>query len=82
MHNRKINLITIRDAFLFSHIDEHLQEVRNCNGFTSFDLTQGYLQLTMDEDDIKKTAFRTGSLGLYEITQTLFGMSNVGYSFC
>ena len=50
--------------------------------FTSFDLAQGYLQLAMDEADIHKTAFRTGSSGLYNFTHMPFGLSNAGASFC
>ena len=51
-------------------------------GFLPFDLAQGYLQLAMDENDIKKTAFRAGSMGLYEFTRMPFGLSNAGSSFC
>ena len=45
-------------------------------------ITQGYLQLAMDEADIHKTAFRAGLSGLYEFTRMTFGLSNVGASFC
>ena len=82
MDYRKLNSITIRDAFPLPHIDEALQAVHNCNVFTSFDLVQGYLQLAMAEDDIKKTAFRAGSSGLYEFTCMHFGLSNARSSFC
>ena len=82
MDYRKLNSITIRDAFTLPCIDEALQAVHNCNVFTSFDLVQGYLQLAMAEDDIKKTAFRAGSSGLYEFTRMPFGLSNAGSSFC
>ena len=78
----KLNSITIWDAFPFPHIDEALQVVHNCNVFTSFDLVQGYLQLAMAEDDIKKTAFRAGSSDLYKFTHMPFGLSNAGSSFC
>ena len=55
MNYRKLNSITIWDAFPLPHTDEALQAVHNCNVFTAFDLVQGYLQLAMAEDDIKKT---------------------------
>ena len=59
-----------------------LQAVKAAVWFTSFDLTQGYLQLAMDEADIHKTAFCMGSSGLYEFTHMPFGLSNAGASFC
>ena len=82
MDYRKLNFITIKDAFPFLCIDEALQVVQSSNVFTSFDMVQEYLQLAMAEDDIKKTTFRAGSSGLYEFTWITFGLSNVGSSFC
>ena len=78
----RVNSITNQDAFPLPHIDEALQVVHNCNVFTSFDLAQGYLQLAMAEDDIKKTTLGAGSSGLYEFTHIPFGLSNAGSSFC
>ena len=72
----------VRDAFPLPRIDEALQAVHSSNWFSSFDLAQGYLQLAMEESDIKKTAFRDGSMGLYEFTHMPFGLSNAGSSFC
>ena len=68
----------IRDAFPLPRIDEALQAVHNCQWFTSFDLAQGYLQMSVEEADIPKTAFRAGSSGLYEFTHMPFGLSNLG----
>ena len=79
---RNLNSITIQDAFPLPCIDEALQAVHNCDVFNSFDLAQGYLQLAMAEDDIKKTTFRAGSSGLYEFICMPFGLSNAGSSFC
>ena len=79
---QKLNSITVRDAFPLPRIDEALQVVHSSNWFSSFDLAQGYLQLAMEESDIKKTAFRAGSTGLYKFTHMLFGLSNAGSSFC
>ena len=56
--------------------------VHNCNIFTSFNLVQEYLQLVMAEDDIKKTAFRAVSSGLYQSTHMPFGLSNSESTFC
>ena len=72
----------VRDAFPLPRIDEALQAVHSSNWFLSFDLTQGYLQLAMEEDDIQKAAFRARSSGLYEFTHLPFGLSNAGSSFC
>ena len=78
----KLNSITVRDALPLPQIDKALQAIHSSNWFTSFDLAQRYLQLTMEDDDIKKTAFRARSPGLYEFTHMPFGLSNAGYSFC
>ena len=60
---RKLNAISIRDSFTLPRIEEALQAVQAAMWFTSFDLAQGYLQIAMEEEDMKKTAFRAGSIG-------------------
>ena len=72
----------MHDSFLLPQIEEVLQAVKAVVYFTSFNLTQGYLQLAMDEADILKTAFHAGSSGLYKFTDMPFGISNSGASFC
>ena len=79
---RALNAITLHDSFPFSRIEEALQAVKAAVWFTSFDLAQGYLQHAMDEADIMKIAFCTGSSGLYKFTHMPFGLSNAGASFC
>ena len=79
---RKLNSITIRNAFPLPCIDKTLHVVHSCNLFTSFDLAQGYLQMAVAEDDLKKTAYRAGSSGLHECTHMPFGLSNARSSFC
>ena len=68
-------------GFPLLHIYEALRTVHQSNWFTSFDLAQWHLQLAMAEEYIKKTAFRVGSPGLYELTNMSFGLSNAGSSF-
>ena len=82
MDYQKLNSIMVRDAFLLPRIDKALQAVHSSNWFSSFDLAQGYLQLAKEESDIKNTAFRVGSTGLYEFTHMPFGLLNAGSSFC
>ena len=79
---RKLNAISIRDSFPLPRIGEALQAVQAAMWFTSFDLAQGYLQMAMEEEDKKKTAFRARSSGLYEFTHMPFGLTNAGASFC
>ena len=38
--------------------------------------------MAMEEEDMKKTAFRAGSSGLYEFMRMPFGLTNTGTSFC
>ena len=78
----KLNAISIRDSFPLPRIEEALQAVQAAMWFTSFDLAQGYLQMAMEKEDMKKTAFRAGSSGLYEFTRMPFGLTNAGASFC
>ena len=82
MDYHKLNSITVRDTFPLPRIDEALQAVHSSNWFSSFDLAQGYLQLAMEESNIKKTVFSASSTGLYEFTHMPFGLSNAGSSFC
>ena len=79
---RKLNAISIRDSFPLPRVEEALQAVQAAVWFSSFDLAQGYVQMAMEEEDIEKTAFRTGSSGLYEFTCMPFGLTNAGMSFC
>ena len=79
---RALNTITVCNSFPLPQIEEALQAVKTVVWFISFNLTQGYLQLAMDEVDIHKTAFRAGSSGLYEFTHMPFGLSNADASFC
>ena len=79
---RKLNAISIRDSFPLPRVEEALQAVQAAVWFSSFDLAQGYLQMAMEEEDIEKTAFHTGSSGLYEFTRMPFGLTNAGASFC
>ena len=77
---RRLNAISIHDSFP-PHVEEALQAVQAAVWFTILHLAQGYLQMAMEEEDILKTTFHTGSSGLYELTHMPFRLTNVGASF-
>ena len=79
---RKLNAISICNSFPLPRVEEALQAVQAAVWFSSFKLAQGYLQMAMEEEDIEKTMFRTGSSSLYEFTCMPFGLLNAGASFC
>ena len=77
---RPLNKKTIKDAFPLPNITESLESLGGAKFFSSLDLTQGYMQVALDERDQHKTAFR--ALGsLYEFTRLPFGLCNSPASF-
>ena len=82
MDFHKLNTISVRDSFPLPHVEEALKAVQAGMWFTSFNLAQGYLQMAMEEEDMKKTAFRAGSSGLYEFTHIPFSLTNASACFC
>ncbi|GET61514.1 uncharacterized protein LOC110064491 [Rhizophagus irregularis DAOM 181602=DAOM 197198] len=54
---RKINQMTITDAYLLPRIDDLLEKFRVAKWFTTIDLASGYWQIEMKEEDKEKTAF-------------------------
>ena len=77
---RALNNKTIKDAFPLPNITEVLESLGGASFFSSLDLTQGYMQVALDEKDRSKTAFR--ALGcLYEFTRLPYGLCNAPPSF-
>ena len=55
--------------------DELFQKMTHAKYFTTLDLSKGFWQVSMNEEDIKKTAFVTPD-GLYEFLKMPFGLVN------
>ena len=62
----KLNSSVTRDAFPLPQIHREVQAVNNCQWFMLFDVAQYYLQLPVEEADIKMMAFWARLPGLYE----------------
>ena len=72
---RRLNAVTIKDAFPLPRIQDCLDTVAGATIFSTFDLTSGYHQIPVRSEDIHKTAFVT-KYGLFEFQTMPFGVCN------
>lgn len=77
---RKLNEITIRDAYPLPRIDDTLDSLQHAQFFSTLDLRSGYWQVEMDEESKPLTAFVTHR-GLFECTVMPFGLTNAPATF-
>lgn len=77
---RRLNDVTIRDAYPLVRIDDCLQFLQGSRYFTTIDLKSGYWQLRVAEEDRDKTTF-TSRHGLYRFLVMPFGLKNAPASF-
>ncbi len=78
---RKLNNITVKDAYSLPLIDEILFSIgKKVKYFTTIDLFSGFHQIPMNEDDIPKTSFTT-MYGNYQFRVMPFGLCNAPATF-
>ena len=77
---RKLNEVTIKDAYPLPNIEDCLDTLSGSRFFSTLDLMSGYYQVEMDPKDQHKTAFST-RYGLYEYTRMPFGLCNAPSTF-
>ena len=77
---RKLNEVTVKDAYPLSNINECLDSLAGSCFFSVMDLCSGYWQIEMDPADKEKTAFSSKS-GLYQFTVMPFGLTNAQSCF-
>src|SRR6476469_7799132 len=77
---RSLNKITIKNRYPLPRIDDLLDSISDMKYFTSLDLTSGYYQIRITEEDIPKTAFRTPD-GLYQLNLLTFELTNAPATF-
>ena len=56
---RRLNAKTIRDQFRLPRVKEFIDAISNAKLSSTMDLTSGFNQVVMDEEDRQKTAFTT-----------------------
>ena len=71
---RALNEVTCRDAFPIPRIQDCLDAVSGATLFSTLDLTSGYHQVPVREEDIPKTAFIC-KYGLFESPVVPFGVT-------
>ncbi|CAF3396631.1 unnamed protein product, partial [Rotaria sp. Silwood2] len=77
---RKLNAMTIRDAYPIPRIDDTLDSLQEAKFISTLDLRTGYWQVQMDDKSREKTAFITHK-GLFEFKVMPYGLTNAPATF-
>ena len=77
---RKLNAVTLQDAYPLPRIDESLDALAGSKYFSTLDLTSGYWQVLLDADGQEKSAFTTRS-GLWKWKVLPFGLTSAPATF-
>ncbi|CAF1565352.1 unnamed protein product [Rotaria sp. Silwood1] len=72
---RRLNTITIKDAFPLPRIDEIFDQLSDAMYYTKFDFKSGYFQVPLSKEDRPKTAFSTRD-NHYQFTVLPQGITN------
>ena len=78
---RKLNAVTIKDAYPLPRIDETLDSLSGSMWFSSLDLASGYWQIKMSDSSKTKTAFVVPHRGLFHFNVMPFGLTNAPAPF-
>ena len=77
---RRLNDLTINDAYPLPHIDDSLDALSGSQYFSTLDLASGYWQVALDADASEKSAFVTRN-GLWQWRVLPFGLTSAPSTF-
>lgn len=77
---RRLNTVTISDAFPMPRVDDLIDKVGHAKYLTKLDLSRGYWQVPMDDESIPVSAFVT-SFGHFQWKYMPFGLRNAPATF-
>ena len=77
---RRLNAVTVQDAYPLPRIDESLEALAGSHYFSTLDLMSGYWQVPLDEDAKIKSAFCTRG-GLWKWRVLPFGLTAAPATF-
>nr|GEU81671.1 putative reverse transcriptase domain-containing protein [Tanacetum cinerariifolium] len=77
---RKLNKFTVKNRYPVLKIDDLFDQLQGSRVYSMIDMSSGYHQLRVHEEDITKTAFRT-PYGYYEFQVIPFGLTNASAIF-
>jgi hypothetical protein len=77
---KKLNVVTVKDAYPLPNIENMLRSLSNARIFTKLDLTHGYWQIKVSKDSRKYTAFASEA-GFHQFKVLPMGLTNACATF-
>lgn len=76
LDSRKLNSVTVKDAYSLPYISEILDNLKDAKYLTSIDLSKSFWQIPIASEDRRKTAFFVPNRGTFCFKTMAFGLTN------
>ena len=78
---RKLNNVTVKDAYPLPNAEELIDELNGSRWFSTLDLASGYWHVELDPIDREKTEFTFHGKSLFYFKVMCFGLTNAPATF-